>query len=92
MRRGRIEHIGGAALVHRLEIGHVLARAAEQRRAMYGRLAALRRTHDVIGIGDVSLHYLYADRRQRLGVAGIADEGSNGIAPFDQLFADVGAR
>ena len=55
MRLAGVEHVGGADHVDGLEVVDVLARATEQRRAVDGRLAALRPRADIGGVGDVAL-------------------------------------
>src|SRR5438067_6655252 len=91
VRSGGIEDVDRPVEVHGVEVVDVLAGAAEQRRAVDGRVAALRGVHDVVGPRDVALHQLDTDGRERRGFVGVAHERPHRVASLDQLFADVGA-
>ena len=81
----------GADHVDGLEVFEVLTGAAQQRRAVDGRLGATGRAKHIIGIADVALDQLDADRAQRRGLVGIADQGTDMITALDQLLTDIAA-
>ena len=85
----RIQDVGGADHVDGLEVFQVLTGAAQQRRAVDGRLGALGRAQHVVGVADVALDQFDADLGQRGGFVGIANQRAHLVAALDQLLADV---
>ena len=67
--------------VDRLEVGHVLARAAEQRRAMDRRIAPFAAARTSSAFADVALDHLDADRRERRRIVGVAHQRAHCVAP-----------
>ena len=54
------------------------------------RLTAFGRPLDVLGLDDVALDELHPDLGERGRFLRLADERLDGVAPSDQLLADVG--
>ena len=86
-----IEHVLGAADVDGLEVGHVLARAAEERSAVDGGIAARRCPQHRLGVGHVAGHHLDAERGEWRGIRRLPSQGTDTVAPLHQELADVGA-
>jgi hypothetical protein len=80
-----------SSYVDGVEVGEVLTGAAEEGGAVDRGVAARGRPGDILRIDDVTHDELDADRRERSGFFGAADEGLHGVAALDQLLADVGA-
>ena len=87
----RVQDVGGADYVDGLEIVQVLTGAAEQRRAVDGRVGALGRAQHVVGVADVALDQLHTDLGQRGGFVRIANQRAHLVATLDQLLAHVAA-
>ncbi len=77
----RIEHVLGAADVHRLEVGQVLAGPTQQSGAMDGGVGTPGRPYHGIGIGDVAGDHLDAQRRERRGVRGFPGQRARTWSP-----------
>ena len=86
-----VEDVLGPADVHRLEVGHVLAGPAQQRGAVDGGVAALRRPQHGLGFGHVAGDDVDAERSQRCGVRALPGERADRVAPLHEQLADVGA-
>ena len=89
---GGVEHVLGAVDVHRLEVGQVLARPAQQRGAVDGRVAARWRARRTSSASVTSPVTTSTPRSASGAVSALGPgQGPDVVAALDQELADVGA-